>query len=143
MVKLQALAGDLGIGDCVTWLGFVEDADLAALYACGDLFVLCTREDPRARGVEGFGMVFLEAQAAGVPALGTRAGGIPDAIVEGRGGWLVDQDDSAAVSGHLQRLAADVSSFREQGMRGRLRAITEASWDTYATKLLAVIDQET
>jgi phosphatidyl-myo-inositol dimannoside synthase len=142
MVELQALACDLGIGDCVTWLGFVEDADLATLYACADLFVLCPREDPSARGVEGFGMVFLEAQAAGVPVLGTRAGGIPDAVVEGRGGWLVDQDDTAAVSGHLQRLTADISSFSEQGMRGRQRAVTEASWDTYTTKLLAVIDQE-
>ncbi|MGB7740226.1 MAG: glycosyltransferase family 4 protein [Steroidobacteraceae bacterium] len=141
MAKLQALADDLGITDCVTWLGFVEDDALPALYACADLFVLCTREDPKARGVEGFGMVFLEAQAAGVPVLGTRVGGIADAVVEDRGGWLVDQDDAMAVSGHLQRLATDVSSFREQGLRGRQRAITEASWETYTTRLLAVIDQ--
>lgn len=138
---LRRLAVELGVGDCVTWLGFVDDEDLPSLYACADLFVLCTREDPDVRGVEGFGMVFLEAQAAGVPVLGTRAGGIPDAIVEEQGGWLVDQDDVEAVSVHLTRLVEDVRPFRVQGACGHARVCSAGSWEVFVSKLLTVINE--
>lgn len=140
LATLKALATSLGLDDSVTWLGFVSDDDLPALYGCADLFVLCTREDPQARGVEGFGMVFLEAQAAGVPVIGTRAGGIPDAIEAGVGGWLIEQDDTATLRSHLELLARDVTPFRAQGLRGRQRALTQGSWAFYVSKLLDVVD---
>lgn len=139
---LKSLARSLGVGDHVTWFGFVDEAELPHLYACADLFVLCTKEDAQARGVEGFGMVFLEAQAAGIPVLGTRAGGIPDAIVEGQGGWLVEEDDVLAVRDHLGLLGQDIQQFRDQGKRGRARACRDGSWEAYASKLQAVLDQE-
>jgi phosphatidyl-myo-inositol dimannoside synthase len=140
LAELQRQARSLGLEDVVIWLGFVADADLPALYACADLFVLCTREDAQMRGVEGFGMVFLEAQAAGVPVIGTKAGGIPDAIDEGNGGWLIDQDDVAALGAHLRRLVHDQTAFREQGERGRHRAKTKGSWTAYVSQLAKVID---
>lgn len=136
----QKLASELGLNDCVTWLGFVGDETLPGLYACSDLFVLCTREDPQARGVEGFGMVFLEAQAAGLAVVGTRAGGIPDAIVEGEGGWLVPQDDVDAVASHLSNLAASVAPFRHQGLLGRERVRRDATWARYVDRLLEVME---
>jgi phosphatidylinositol alpha-1,6-mannosyltransferase len=137
---LQRLASELGISDCVSWLRFVADEALPELYASADLFALCTREDPQARGVEGFGMVFLEAQAAGVAVLGTKAGGIPDAIVEGEGGWLVPQDDVAAVAAHLERLARDVAPFQQQGALGRERVCRDATWEKYVDRLLAIME---
>lgn len=142
LATLKALASSLGLNDSVTWLGFVPDEDLPALYGCADVFVLCTREDPQERGVEGFGMVFLEAQAAGVPVIGTRAGGIPDAIEAGEGGWLMEQGDVNALQSHLERLSVDVSSFRAQGLRGRQRALTQGSWALYVSKLLNIVDEK-
>lgn len=139
---LQDLAESLGISDHVSWLGFVADADLPYLYKAADLFVLCTREDPQARGVEGFGMVFLEAQAAELPVIGTRAGGIPDAIVEGEGGWLIEQDDVSALAHHLRSLVSDPLPYREQGRKGRQRAETSASWATYVDALLQVMNEK-
>lgn len=139
---LQALADSLGVSEQVSWLGFVDDAELPYLYKAADLFVLCTREDPQARGVEGFGMVFLEAQAAGLPVIGTRAGGIPDAIAEGKGGWLIEQDDAAALATHLQELVVDPLPYREQGRKGRARAETSASWSAYVDKLMQVMNDE-
>lgn len=138
---LQQLAADLGVADGVSWLGFVADDALPGLYGCADLFVLCTREDPRARGVEGFGMVFLEAQAAGVAVLGTAAGGIPDAIVPGQGGWLVPQDDVAAVAAHLNALGDDPVRYRQQGMLGRDRVLRDGTWETYVDRLLAAMEK--
>lgn len=143
LAALQRLAQDLGIAAIITWSGFVRDEDLPALYRAADLFVLCTREDPLARGVEGFGMVFLEAQAAGVPVLGTRSGGIPDAIAEGEGGWLVPQDSSEAVAAHLVRLAEAPEAFAREGAVGRARALRDASWSVYVDKLLRSMDIET
>lgn len=137
---LQQLAASLGVQDMVSWLGFVSDQDLPSLYGCADLFALCTREDPLARGVEGFGMVFLEAQAAGVPVVGTRAGGIPDAIEPGNGGWLFEQDDVGALQKLLAQLAADVTPFLVQGSLGRQRARTVGSWRHYVNQLLKVVD---
>lgn len=142
LAALKALATALGLDGTVTWLGFVADEALPALYGCADVFVLCTREDPQARGVEGFGMVFLEAQAAGVPVIGTRAGGIPDAIEQGQGGWLIEQDDVNALQAHLQGLSSDASPFREQGLRGRQRALTKGTWSCYVTKLLREVDEK-
>ncbi|MEF3075905.1 glycosyltransferase family 4 protein [Methylobacter sp. Wu1] len=138
--SLKALAASLGLSNSITWLGFVADENLPTLYGCADLFVLCTKEDPQARGVEGFGMVFLEAQAAGVPVIGTRVGGIPDAVEEGEGGWLIEQDDVSALRLHLERLSIDILPFKEQGLRGRQRALTKGSWELYVSKLLSVLD---
>jgi len=140
LTELQELASELGVSDSLTWLGFVEDELLPSLYSCADLFVLCTRQDPSVRGVEGFGMVFLEAQAAGLAVLGTRAGGIPDAVVENEGGWLVPQDAVEDVETHLERLAHDVAPFREQGALGRKRVCREATWEKYVDRLLKVME---
>lgn len=140
LAALKAQATQLGLDESVSWLGFVPDEDLPALYAAADLFVLCTREDPQALGVEGFGMVFLEAQAAGVPVIGTRAGGIPDAIEDGNGGWLIAQDDVAALAHKLEQLATDTAPFLAQGERGQHRARTVGSWTHYVNQLLKVVD---
>lgn len=133
--SLRALATYLGIAAQVQWLGYVAEDALPRLYASADLFVLCTREDSRERGVEGFGLAFLEAQAAGVPVLGTMAGGIPDAVVEGRGGWLVAQDDVDAVCAKIAALVAGDPAFVDQGRLGRLRAHGECGWDVYIDKV--------
>ncbi|MEA1081434.1 glycosyltransferase family 4 protein [Marinobacter qingdaonensis] len=137
---LKALAKELEISGQVHWLGFVGEADLPLLYRSADLFVLCTREDSRGRGVEGFGLVFLEAQAAGIPVLGTRAGGIPDAIKEGRGGWLVQPDDIEALRNKLSELASGHEKFEMQGIEARRRAESECTWDVYVDKFCEILE---
>ncbi|MEN1927999.1 glycosyltransferase family 4 protein [Luteimonas sp. MJ250] len=139
--NLQAFAAELGVDEHVRWLGYVREDELPMLYAAADLFALCSREDQRERGVEGFGLAFLEAQAAGVPVLGTRAGGIPDAVEDGRGGWLVAQDDVAAVRDHLARLVAAPALFAAQGLAARKRAETECGWGIYVDRFRAVLGQ--
>ena len=142
LLVLQTMVEELGLTDDVSWLGFVEDENLPALYASVDLFALCTREDTGTCRVEGFGMVFLEAQAAGLAVLGTRAGGIPDAIKEGEGGWLVPEDDVCAVTALLQQLAESTATFIQQGILGRERVLREATWKQYVDQLLAVVYEE-
>ena len=133
---LDIAARQLGIADLVRWLGYVPDNDLPDLYRAADLFVLCTREDPEQQEVEGFGLAFLEAQACGTPVVGTRTGGIPDAVVEGEGGWLIREDDDAALARLLARIASAPDEFATQGCAARARVERECTWEHYIEQFI-------
>jgi phosphatidylinositol alpha-1,6-mannosyltransferase len=139
MPRLQQDADALGLGRVVRWLGYVPEADLAELYRSANLFVLCTREDPDQPDVEGFGLTFLEAQACGIPVVGTSTGGIPDAIAECQGGWLIDQDDLGALTAILARLVEDPEEFRQMGRAARQRVQSECTWDHYMDRLIEML----
>jgi rhamnosyl/mannosyltransferase len=121
---LARRAARLGISDAVTLLGEVPEEDLPELYRLARATVL-----PSVNASEGFGMVLLEANAAGRPVVGTRVGGIPAAIEDGRTGLLVPPRDPAALAGALERLLADPALAASLGARGRERAVREFSWD--------------
>ncbi len=131
---LEASARDLGVAGLVRWLGYVPESGLPDLYRAADIFVLCSREDPEQQEVEGFGLVFLEAQACGTPVVGARTGGIPDAVREGEGGFLIGQDDHAALAGILARLAERPEEFEAQGRAARARVERECTWERYVER---------
>lgn len=137
--SLEETARKLGIDGLVYFPGFVAEADLLAWYASADLFTLPSKVDPRRRGMEGFGMALTEAQAAGVPVIGSRSGGIPDAIKEGEGGWLIEEGDFNALGFHLERLFDAPEEFVEQGRRGADRVRREHNWDQYTKRLISII----
>lgn len=139
--SLRALASELGVASMVEWLGFVAESELASLYAASDLFVLLTREREATREVEGFGLVFLEAQACGTAVLGARTGGIPDAVSEGEGGWLIEADDEAALSVHLRALVASPETVRAEGARGRERVLRDCTWEGYWQAFRAALNR--
>lgn len=138
---LKQHAAELGLSDKINWLGFVADEDLPILYRAADLFVLCTREDKHQRGVEGFGMVFLEAQAAGLAVIGTHAGGIPDAIQHNKGGWLIQQDDSKELAKYLEKLITTPEIIHEQGKLGCERIRNTCTWQNYTDSLLTILEK--
>ena len=79
-----------GLGGRVRFLGRVPDADLPALYGCADVFAMVCRDRWIGLEAEGFGIVFLEAAASGVPAVAGRSGGSHEAVVDGETGFVVD-----------------------------------------------------
>jgi phosphatidyl-myo-inositol dimannoside synthase len=129
--KLRKLAQDLGIESHVRWLGFLSEQELPQIYSASDLFVLCTRDAPEERAVEGFGMVFLEAQSCGTPVVGTRTGGIPAAVQDGNGGWLIEQDDSRKLADIIRQLVRSPEFFHAIGMQARQRVLRESTWERY------------
>jgi phosphatidylinositol alpha-1,6-mannosyltransferase len=139
---LRAKAEEHGVTDLVRWLGYVAEDDLPELYRATDLFALCTREVPEFQEVEGFGLVFLEAQACGTPVVGTRTGGIPDAITHHDGGWLIEPDDDLGLSGILLELGECPESFRLAGVAARRRVEREWTWDHYLRRLQAALNAE-
>lgn len=137
--SLRNEASSLGITENVRWLGFVSERDLPQVYRASDAFVLCTRESHDRPEVEGFGLVFLEAQACGTPVIGTRTGGIPDAVKQDQGGWLIEQDDQKALADILALLASEPEHFRAQGLVARQRIENECTWSAYADRLITVL----
>ncbi len=137
---LERQVTELGLAEQVRFLGFVPEDDLPDLYRASDLFLLCSREVIEHQEGEGFGLVFLEAQACGTPVIGTRTGGIPDAVKEGEGGWLIGQDDSAMLARILSSLADDPEPFRKAGQEARKRVERECTWEHYMRRFTSALE---
>lgn len=121
--RLRALARSLGVADAVIFAGRVPDEDLPHFYAACDVFVMPSRELPERDGVEGFGIVFLEAGAAGKPVIGGRSGGIADAVLDGTTGLLVDPRSEDELATALISLLRDAAEAARLGQEGRSRAV--------------------
>lgn len=118
---LRDLARQQGVEGRVDFVGFVPEEELPGLLAAADVFAMVSRQRPEAGDVEGFGIVFLEANAAGTPVLGGRSGGVEDAVIDGRTGLLVDPQNVAAVAAALVQLLGDAALRRRLGEEGRQR----------------------
>lgn len=110
-------AGELGITDSVTFLGFVEARNLRLLYSTCDLFVLPSR-------LEGLGMAIQEAMAAGKPVVATRAGGMPEIVKSGENGLLVDPVNAGQLAEAMAALLQNADLRKSVGDRNS-RAIRE------------------
>lgn len=131
--RLLSLAKHLAVADHVRFLGRIPYDNLRLYYNMGDVFVMPSRED--VPYVEGFGIVFLEANACGKPVVGARAGGIPDAVQHDETGLLVTPDDVAGLADALIRLLTDPSFAATLGQNGRQHVLEEANWDRVADRL--------
>ncbi|MFL5516236.1 MAG: glycosyltransferase family 4 protein, partial [Gemmatimonadales bacterium] len=131
--RLQRLAAGLGLQNRVSFLGRRTVAEIVSLYNLADLFVLLTREEPP--DVEGFGLVFLEAAACGLPSLGGRSGGIPEAIEDGRTGWLVDPRDPRTIAATIIDLLKSPERMRRASEQC-LRTAPERTWERVAERIM-------
>jgi phosphatidyl-myo-inositol dimannoside synthase len=128
-------------GAPVRLLGRVADADLPALYGCADVFSLCCRTRWAGLEQEGFGIVFLEAAAAGVASVAGASGGAAEAVVDGETGLVVhDPDDPRALQAALGRLLADPELARAQGLEARRRVEAEFGYDYLAARLAGALE---
>ena len=127
-------------GAPVRLLGAVPGADLPALYGCADLFCMLCRNRWAGLEQEGFGIVFLEAAAAGVAQVAGASGGADEAVVDGSTGLVVRRPRSVAeATKALRSVLADPATREAMGRRGRLRATTEFSYDALARRLAVAL----
>lgn len=136
---LRSRAAALGVRDRVEWCGHVPESELAAFYRAADLVVLCSREEHRARRVEGFGIALLEAQACGVPVVASRSGGMVDAVDHGRGGWLIEPDDHRALGRLLERLIEEPDELRRAGRAARARVEHAFTLERYVERFASAL----
>ncbi len=120
----------------VRFLGRVPDADLGPWLASSDLFVMDCRRRWFGLEQEGFGIVFLEAAAAGVAQIAGRSGGSHEAVIDGTTGMIVDKPRSVAALAHaMSDLLGDVERRRDMGHRARELATSRFDWDVLAARL--------
>ncbi len=119
-------SSDPKIQEAVKFIGFVPDQDLPSLYNLADVFLMPSRQINE--DVEGFGMVFLEANACECPVIGGKSGGIPEAIIDGKTGFLVDPGDPQDLASKVIKLLSDDTLRKRMGQIGRQRVLKEFNW---------------
>ncbi len=139
---LQKLAQDIGVWDKVIFAGQAPDGEQAAYYAACDVFIMPNRQI--GPDIEGFGMVFLEAGAAGKAVIGGKSGGTGEAILEGVTGLRVDGASVDVIAAAVIDLLSDPARARAMGEQGRRRVEAEFTWDSVVqrTRLLSAAMQK-
>jgi phosphatidylinositol alpha-1,6-mannosyltransferase len=131
---LLALIAREGIRN-VEFAGPLSWKELDPLYRGASMLAMTSQE--AGDHFEGFVFAFIEAGAYGLPVIGTRTGGIPDAVLDGRTGFLFAPDDSEGIGRAMIGLAEDDALARRLGMAGRARA-EELTWERFAAQQSAV-----
>lgn len=122
--RLERLAEELGLRDRVAFLGEIPwGGRIMAHYRLADLCVLPSKVLPG--DVETFGMVYVEAALYGLPSIGTRSGGVGDAIADGETGILVEPGEAGVpeLARAIGRFLEEPELAREMGERARARAV--------------------
>lgn len=115
------------LGERVTIGGEMPEADIRALYASATVFALATR-------YEGFGMVFMEAMASGLPVVATAGGAVPD-VVPPEAGLVVPVDDAVAMADALRRVLDDAELAARLSAGARLASDRAERWEDTAARI--------
>ena len=127
-------------GSPVRFLGRVPEEDKADLLGAADVFAMVCRDRWGGLEQEGFGIVFLEAAAAGTPQVAGDSGGAAEAVVDGVTGVVVgDPREPAAVASAIRRLLADDRLRSHMAEGGRRRVLEEFGYGNLSAKLAAAL----
>jgi glycosyltransferase involved in cell wall biosynthesis len=127
--EIQGMIRSLNLERSVKLLGFVENP--IPLLKMSSAFCLLSRS-------EGFSNALLEAMACGVPSVVTRVGGNPEAIADGKNGFLVSVEDDAAAAEKLLTVLRDPAQAAKIGENGRISVQTRFTADVMIQRLIAV-----
>jgi glycosyltransferase involved in cell wall biosynthesis len=126
---ILAMVSELGLGDSVDLRG-VSYRDMPALYEEADVVVYPTV------AAEPYGLVPIEAMSARRPVVASRCGGIPETMVDGVTGWLVDPDNVEGLAARVAQVLSDPARARRMGEAGRRRACSEFDLQRYINDML-------
>ena len=136
--RLEELATAAPSGS-VSFAGQVPDADLPAYYAACDVFAMPCRSRWGGLEVEGFGIVFLEAAAAGKAVVAGRSGGAAEAVIDQETGLLVEGREPKAVALAVASLLRAPEGADRMGQAGRLRVEKGFTWAHQAARLAGIL----
>jgi phosphatidylinositol alpha-1,6-mannosyltransferase len=124
--RLLGLAEQLGVSDRVRFHGYISEQQKAALLNSATLFLMPNRREPGS--VEGFGIVFVEAGAFGVPSIAGSDGGTSDAVQHEQTGLVVDGANDHAVEGAISTMLANGTGRERMGIAAHRRFWSEFAW---------------
>jgi phosphatidyl-myo-inositol dimannoside synthase len=137
--RLHRLAHHVGVAETVIFAGEVPQQQLPAYYDAANIFAVPCRTRVGGLDVEGFGMVYLEAAATGLPVIAGDSGGAPDAVRDGETGYVVRGGDVTALSQRLNQLLANPEAAKAMGAKGRGWMEREWRWDVVAQQLWQIL----
>lgn len=125
---LELLVRQYGLESVVVFTGGITDLELHQLYECSDLFIMPSRDIKEKGDVEGFGIVFLEANYYRLPVIAGNSGGIPDAVKDEVTGYLVDPLDESEIAKRIEELITDERLARTMGNNGYDWVVNHCLW---------------
>jgi glycosyltransferase involved in cell wall biosynthesis len=134
-VRLSNLASQLGLERSVEMTGPLRGEPLFRWYSKCNVLVLPARTTKK--DTEGFGTVFLEAGAFSKPVIGTKSGGIPEAVEDGKTGFLVPEDDADKLAERMFDVLSDERLASRLGSEGKRRVEERFSWNRATLDLLS------
>jgi phosphatidylinositol alpha-1,6-mannosyltransferase len=137
---LEKLALKLKVSDCVTFIGRINYAELPKYFCLGDIFAMPSRSRFFGLEVEGLGIVYLEASACGLPVVGGKSGGAPDAVLVGETGVVVDGTKTLEIAEACIDLLNNPELCALMGANGRAWIIENWRWEIWASKYAALLD---
>jgi phosphatidylinositol alpha-1,6-mannosyltransferase len=129
----------LGVLDHISFVGRIKYNELPRFISLGNVFAMPSRSRLAGLEVEGLGIVYLEASACGLPVVGGKSGGAPDAVLEGETGFAVDGLDASAVADAITRVLLDPQLARAMGARGREWIVAEWEWQRWSSEFNALL----
>ena len=136
---LEKLALKLNVSDCVTFIGRINYAELPKYICLGDIFAMPSRSRFFGLEVEGLGIVYLEASACGLPVVGGKSGGAPDAVLVGETGVVVDGTNSSEIAEACIDLLNNPELCALMGANGRSWIIENWRWEIWASRYAALL----
>jgi phosphatidylinositol alpha-1,6-mannosyltransferase len=136
---LRRLAAAEGLAGAVVFAGGHPHEEMPGFYAAAQVFAMPCRTRRAGMEVEGLGIVFLEAAAAGLPVVVGDSGGAPDTVREGETGFVVDGRDVRALADRLTLLLDDARLARDMGRKGRAWVRAEWGWDRTHRHLMSLL----
>lgn len=136
---LEKLARKLKVSDSVTFIGRINYAELPKYICLGDIFAMPSRSRYFGLEVEGLGIVYLEASACGLPVVGGKSGGAPDAVLVGETGVVVDGTNSSEIAEACIDLLNNPELCALMGANGRSWIIENWRWEIWATRYAALL----
>ncbi len=136
---LHKLAQHCGVAADVVFTGGVPAAELPGHYAMADVFAMPCRTRGAGLDVEGLGIVFLEAAAAGVPVVAGRSGGAPETVRDGETGRVVNGRAHEEIVDAITDLLTDPDRARLMGQAGRDWISRDWNWQTHSGRLAALL----
>jgi glycosyltransferase involved in cell wall biosynthesis len=129
----------MGMDASVTLHGAQPHGAVKGLFAAADVFVQHSVVEAETGDEEGLPVAILEAMAAGLPLVSTLHAGIPEAVLHGVTGYLVDEGDTVTMAEHIGQLAASPDLRASMGAAGWARARERYTWDRERAELLRIM----
>lgn len=135
---LLDLVTNLKLQDKIIFKEGLADEEVARYYQQCDAFIMPSRETKN-KDVEGFGLVYLEANSFGKPVIAGKSGGVEDAVIDGQTGFLVEPEDTQMIAEAVIKILQDKNLADKLGQQGKSRVEEEFSWPHKAEQLEKIL----